>query len=80
MEYTEQEIECLVAGMGQPRVKDDAWSKPTNKAAIERLCDTGHIVTGNLPFADGHVDRIPLSLSRLGIQQARIFLDPDRPT
>jgi hypothetical protein len=75
MEFTDQEIECLIAGVGQPGAKDAAWSKPDNKMAIERLCETGHIVTGNLPYADGHVERIPLNLSRLGMQQARRLLD-----
>jgi len=79
VEFTEQEIECLIAGMGQPGMKDAAWSKPANKPAIERLCDTGHIVTGKLPYADGHVERIPLSLSPLGIQQARRFLAHGAP-
>jgi hypothetical protein len=74
MYYTEQESDCLRAGMGQPGEKDAVWALLANRTAIDHLCDLGHIVTGQLPYADGRVERIPLSLSPLGIQEARKLL------
>jgi hypothetical protein len=61
--------------MGQVGEKDAAWSNPANQIAVRHLCQSGYIVTGNVPYADGHVDEVPLRMSRLEVQEARTLLE-----
>lgn len=69
--YSEMEAECLKVGMGDLREKNSVWFNPAYRPAIDRLCDLGLIVSGSRPYSDGHVERIPLSLSPHGIEEAK---------
>jgi hypothetical protein len=71
MEYTEMEIKCIVAGLGHPAEKDALWFNPSYRGAIEHLMELGLVVTGGRPNAQGQALKIPLSLTRFGVTEAR---------
>ena len=71
MEYSTEEITFLLAGLDQLVERDTTWEDRSYQAARDRLTDLGLIITGGRPNAQGLVERIPLSLSRAGFNEAR---------